>query len=75
MGEKMLTDGTGRAQYGMVAQQQLQGQMQMQPQLHYQQIQKQQLAHFWQQQVQEMEQVTGVFFFSLLICLAFNNVL
>ena len=34
-------------------------QLQMQPQLHYQQIQKQQLQQFWSQQMQEMEQVNG----------------
>jgi len=34
----------------------------MQPQLHYQQIQKQQLQAFWTQQMQEMEQVNGMFF-------------
>jgi histone H3/H4 len=52
---QMLTDGG--AGYGMVAPQQLQGQMQMQPQLHFQQLQKQQLQIFWQTQTAEMEQV------------------
>jgi Spy/CpxP family protein refolding chaperone len=32
-------------------------QPQMQPQLHYQHLQKQQLQTFWQQQMQEIEQV------------------
>lgn len=32
----------------------------VQPQLHYQQIQKQQLQQFWNQQMQEMEQVNGI---------------
>lgn len=38
----------------------------MQPQLHYQQIQKQQLQQFWSQQMQEMEQVNGT---GWLVCL------
>jgi hypothetical protein len=32
---------------------------QPQPQLHYQHLQKQQLQTFWQQQIQEIEQVNG----------------
>jgi hypothetical protein len=35
----------------------------MQPQLHYQHLQKQQLQTFWQQQMQEIEQVNGANFF------------
>ncbi|KAH8933364.1 hypothetical protein BDL97_18G027100 [Sphagnum fallax] len=46
------------AQYAHAQPQPLQQQQQqMQPQLHYQHVQKQQLQIFWQQQIQEIEQV------------------
>jgi hypothetical protein len=46
-------------------------QQQMQPQLHYQHLQKQQLQTFWQQQMQEIEQVNGANFFVAELSLLF----